>query len=144
MRKLLAILLFIILPFPTLGDGLIKITESWVREVPPVSSVTAVYVVIENAGNRDDKLIGVKSEVSKSAEIHTTSIDENYVATMEKVDALLIPSGQKLELKPGGSHIMLRELKKPLKAGDKVEIDLIFENAGVLRVQVSVKRDFPQ
>jgi periplasmic copper chaperone A len=144
MRKLLAIVLFIILYFPALGGGLIKITDSWVREVPPVSSVTAVYMVIENAGDTDDKLVDVKSEASKSAEVHSTKVDENYVATMEKIDALPIASGERLELKPGGSHIMLRGLKKPLKVGDKVDLDLIFEKSGVIRVEADVKNDLSQ
>lgn len=143
MRKFVAIVSFIIFPLSALGGELIKISDPWVREVPPVSTVTALYMVIENTGDKDDKLIGVKSEASKSAEIHTTSIDDNYVATMEKVDALFIPAGKRLELKPGGSHIMLRELKKPLKTGDKVEIDLIFEKSGVVRVVADVRGDLP-
>lgn len=141
MSNLIAGILFIVSALGTFGAESIKVSAPWVRAVPPVSSVTAVYMVIENTGDADDKLTGVRTSASKFSEIHTTSIDEDNVASMIKVEFLTLPSGKIVELKPGGSHIMLRELTSPLKSGEVVEIDLLFEKSGTIRIEAEVKED---
>lgn len=141
MSNVIAGILFIVSALGAFGAESIKVSDAWVRAVPPVSSVTAVYMVIENTGDADDKLISVGTSASKYSDIHTTTIDEDNVASMLKVDSLPIPSGEILELKPGGSHIMLRGLNRPVKAGDKIEIDLLFENSGPIRVEAEVRED---
>ena len=139
MRIVMIALLLILSASTVLGAGSLTIHEPWVREVPPVSSVTAVYMLIENTGDEDDKLTGVSSKASRYSEIHTTIIDENNIATMEKVDYLPIPARETTELKPGGAHIMLRELKSPLKAGDIVLVELIFEKSGTISIKAQVR-----
>ena len=139
MSNVVAGILFIISALGALGAESIKVSDPWVRAVPPVSSVTAVYMVIENTGDADDKLTGVKTAASKYSDIHTTSIDQYNVASMLKVEYLPLPSGEIVELKPGGSHIMLSELYSPVKAGEKVEIDLVFEKSGTIRVEAEVR-----
>ena len=140
MKKLLWEALFvIIIPVASFGSPRIEIKEPWVREVPPVSTVTAVYMVIENKGNDDDRLIDVSTEAASQAEIHTTLIDERGIAKMQKFESMDIPSGKGVELMPGGSHIMLIGLKKPLKAGDKIELNLKFEKSGIIKVKAEVK-----
>jgi copper(I)-binding protein len=139
MKIVTAALLLILSASTVLGADSIVINDPWVREVPPVSSVSAVYMVIDNTGDEDDKLTGVRSKASRHAELHTTKIDDNNIATMIKVDYLTLPSGEQTELKPGGSHIMLRELKSPLKAGDKVLVELIFEKSGTKIIEAEVR-----
>ena len=139
MRFVTAAFLLIIFATTLHGADSIVIKNPWVREVPPVSSVTAVYMLIENKGDEDDKLTGVSSSASRYSDIHTTRIDENNIATMEIVDYLVIHSGETVELKPGGSHIMLRDLKRPLKAGDKVLVELTFEKSGKRIIEAEVK-----
>jgi periplasmic copper chaperone A len=117
----------------------IEIKGAWVRAIPPASSLTAAYMVIENKGNEDDRLVKVSSIDSDSAEIHATSVNEQGVANMKKVDAIDIPAGKGAELKPGGYHIMLIGLKKPLKVGDEVELNLKFGKAGTINVRSEVK-----
>jgi len=139
MCKVIAGILFIISALGASGVESIKVSDPWVRAVPPVSSVTAVYMVIENTGDEDDKLTGVKTAASKYSDIHTTTIDEHNVASMLKVEYLPLPSGEIMELKPGGSHIMLRDLYDSVKAGEKVEIDLVFEKSGTIRIEAEVR-----
>lgn len=139
MSNVITGILFIVSALGALGAESIKVSDPWVRAVPPVSSVTAVYMIIQNTGDADDKLTGVRTDASKYSDIHTTSIDEYNVASMLKVDSLPLPSGEILELKPGGSHIMLRELYSPVKLGDKVEIDLLFEKSGTIRIEAEVR-----
>ena len=121
------------------GASKIEIKGSWVRGVPTASSVAAAYMIIENKGDKDERLIQVNSTASKYAEIHTTIVNEEGIAKMKKIETIDIPSGKSVELKPSGPHIMLIELKKPLKTGDKVELNLKFEKSGSVEVQALVK-----
>ena len=141
MCNVIAGILFIVSALGALGAESIKVSDPWVRAVPHVSSVTAVYMVIENTGDADDKLTGARTDASKYSDIHTTIIDKDNVATMVKVDSLLLQSGEVLKLNPGGSHIMLRGLNRPLKAGEKIEIYLLFEKSGAIRVEAEVRED---
>ncbi|MFN3870895.1 MAG: copper chaperone PCu(A)C [Aquificaceae bacterium] len=113
----------------------IEVKDAWVREVPPTSKMSAAYMVIENKGNEADKLIDASNNASKITEIH-----ETVEGKMRRIKALEIPAGSKVELKPGGYHIMLINLNKPLKEGDKVEITLKFEKSGEVKVEAPVKK----
>lgn len=138
-RAILGTAILFFIAATAFGAAKIEIKNAWIRETPPASSVAAVYMVIENEGGEDDRLIGVSADVSKYAEIHSSSVDKEGMTRMVKVDALDTPSGKSVQLKPGGNHIMLIELKRPLKAGDKAELDLRFKKSGVMKVQAEVK-----
>lgn len=116
----------------------IEITDSWVRGTPPGTTITAMYMNVENKGDEDDVLTSVSSQISKSAEIHQTSVDDKGVAKMEMVESVSVPAGASVQLKPGGMHIMLIDLEEPLKSGDEVEVELVFEEAGKIKVQAEV------
>ena len=79
--------------------------------------------------------------VAKSVELHTMSM-EGDVMKMRQLDAIELPKGAMVELKPGGLHLMLMGLKAPLKAGDTFPMTLRFEKAG--EVVVTVKVEAPQ
>ena len=117
----------------------VVVEGAWVGEVPPSSPVAAAYMTIKNEGTVDDKLLSVTSSISGSSMIHQTVIDEQSVAKMEMVDALVIPAGKSVVLKPSGTHVMLMDLKEPVTGKEKIEIDLKFENAGDIRVEAPVK-----
>ena len=139
MKNILVSMMFI---FLTAGfshaENKITIKDAWVREVPPASSVTAVYMIIENQGNEDDKLLGVSSGISGSAEIHVTTVDDKSVAKMEMKKEIDIPKGETIELKPGGTHIMLIDLKEPLTDKNEIDLDLTFEKAGDVEIEAVV------
>lgn len=117
----------------------IELKDAWVRGTPPGTTITALYLNIENKGSEKDALVSASSNVSKVAEIHTTSVDDKGVAKMEMLQSLSIPAGAVTKLEPGGIHIMLIDLNKPLKSGESVEVELVFENAGPLKAQAKVK-----
>lgn len=117
----------------------ITVTEAWVREVPPSSTLTAAYMNIANNGGEDDKLVSVSSTAAETTEIHLSSVDDKGVAKMEKVNEVAVPAGGTAELKPGGYHIMLIGLKEPLTDKENVEIVLEFEKAGKITVNAPVK-----
>ncbi len=98
----------------------------------------AGYLRIKNTGAADDRLVGVQADFAKLVMIHKSSVDSNGVARMEMVMAIDLPSGQTVEFKPGGFHIMFDGLKQDVKVGDMVIFTLHFENAGAVRVQAQV------
>ena len=110
----------------------------------PYARVTAVgqptgggYLKLDNKG-RDDKLLSARAAVSVSVELHSMSMDGD-VMRMRQVDAIALPAGKSVELKPGGFHIMFVGLKAPLRAGDKFPMTLKFERAGEVEVIVNVE-----
>lgn len=121
------------------AEDTITVTDAWVRQVPPASTITAVYMKITNNGSEDDKLVSVSSTAAETAEIHHSSVDDKGVAKMEKADGVTVPAGGAAELKPGSYHVMLIGLKEPLKDGESVELVLDFENAGQVTVSAPVK-----
>lgn len=121
------------------AEDTITVTDAWVRQVPPASTITAAYMKIANNGSEDDKLVSVSSTAAETAEIHLSSVDDKGVAKMEKVDGVAVPAGGAAELKPGSYHIMLIGLSEPLTDQENVEIILDFENAGKVTVSAPVK-----
>ncbi len=121
------------------AEDTITVTDAWVREVPPASTISAAYMKIANSGSEDDKLVSASSTAAETAEIHLSSVDDKGVAKKEKVDGVAVPAGGAAELKPGSYHIMLIGLKEPLEDGENVEIVLDFENAGQVTVSAPVK-----
>ena len=121
---------------PNVSAGGIVVTEAWARATPPGTSVGAVYVTLENRGPSDDRLVSVASPAAKSAMLHET-IEEGGVSTMRESENAIAP-GSTIEMKPGGAHIMLTGLTKPLKEGETVGVVLSFEKAGEVRAEAKV------
>jgi len=119
----------------------IKISNPWARPSPKMATSGAAYMIIENKGGEDDTLIGAESDVSNDTEIHEMVVDENNVMHMKPVEGqrLTIPAKGKVELKPGGYHIMLINLKHQLKEGEIVHLTLQFEKSGEMKVEAPVK-----
>jgi copper(I)-binding protein len=139
-KFVLLVLLFFTFYSMVFAASKIEVKDAWVSAPPPRSSLAASYMLIANKGDEDDRLIKLSSSVSDYAEIHATTVNEKGVASMKKLDALDIPSGKVIAIKPGGYHIMLIGLKKPLETGDRVELSLQFERFGTINVQAEVKK----
>jgi copper(I)-binding protein len=103
------------------------------------ADTAAVYVTIENKGGAD-QLVGVRSSIGK-ATLHESAM-EGDVMRMRPIDpgqGLSVPSNGKLVLAPGGAHVMITGLKKPLEAGDHFGLTMLFDKSRPHRVTVSVK-----
>ena len=116
----------------------LKIDHPFARATPPGAKTGGVFVTVENTGSQSDRLISVSSPVAGVADLHEMRIDAG-VMRMRGVAALEVRPGETLELKPGGYHVMLSELRQPLKVGDKFPLTLKFENAGTVEVSVWVE-----
>lgn len=119
--------------------GDIHIDHPYARPTVAAQSSGAVYLSIENRGKSADQLVSVASPISKTAEIHTMSMQGNVMKMREVQNIEIKPSG-KIAMTPGhGYHIMLVGLKQPLKVGDSLPLTVRFKNAGAVEVQVTVE-----
>jgi copper(I)-binding protein len=94
---------------------------------------------IENAGKEPDRLIGGTTGVADKIEIHEMKMDGSVMRMRELPKGLEVKPGQSVELKPGSYHLMLVDLKQPLKDGDKVAGTLLFEKAGKVEIEYAVR-----
>jgi hypothetical protein len=139
-RHLTALALAAVLAAPSaLADGL-AVTNAWSRSTPPVASVGVVYFTLANDTKKSDRLLKLSSLVAEKVEVHRTEVLDG-IARMREVAVLHVDAGQTVEFRPGGMHVMLVGLRKPLVAGMTYELDLLFEVAGPRKVRVTVRGD---
>jgi len=103
----------------------INITDNWVRATAEGQDVGAAYMTITSAS--DTSLVKVESSASDSIEIHSMSM-ENGIMKMRMLQQLDLKAKKPNKLAPGGFHLMLFDLKNPLKAGETVSFSLHFKN----------------
>jgi copper(I)-binding protein len=119
--------------------GDLVITQAWSRATPGGAKIGGGYLTIENKGTAPDRLIGGSAEVSDKVQVHEMAMN-NGVMTMRPLDkGLTIEPGKTVKLAPGGYHLMLMNLKSPLKQGDKVPVTLEFEKAGKVKLSLDVQ-----
>lgn len=109
----------------------------WTRATPPGAKVGAGFVTLKNAGAAD-RVVGAASPVAGRVEMHVT-LREGEVMRMREVQAIEVPAGGSFELKPGGAHLMLVDLKRPLKKGETVPLTLRLEKGGELKLELAVE-----
>ncbi len=120
------------------GAGEVAVIEAWTRATAPGQDSGVVYMRISSQKNAS--IIVVSSPVAGSAGLHSMT-HENGVMKMRELEALPLPAGQEVVLASGGNHLMLNDLKRPLKAGDTVAITLTVQYADKRKKQVQVKAE---
>ncbi|MCX5411341.1 copper chaperone PCu(A)C [Streptomyces sp. NBC_00059] len=100
----------------------------------PVSDMAAGFLLVKNSGGATDRLTSVTSALSDHVSIHETRNQ-----TMRMVSSFEVPAGGELDLERGGSHIMFSDLKKQPKQGETVSVELHFEKAEPITVDIPVK-----
>ena len=128
------------------GDAKIRVDGAWARRAPMLGSSDAkagsgngaVYAALVNPGKEPDALIAAASDAAGTAEIHE-SYQASGMMMMRQVRKIDVPAGQTVEMKPGGYHIMLLNLKRDLKVGQVVGVTLQFQNAGKISVNAQIK-----
>jgi hypothetical protein len=115
--------------------GQLAVDNAWARATPGKSTTGAAYVTIRSPSA--DRLVAASTPVADKAELHTMSMS-GMVMKMRPVAGVDIPAGQPVTLAPGGLHIMLMGLKKPLRAGQRFPLTLTFDKAGTRTVEVAV------
>ena len=115
----------------------VQVSDAWARATAAGQTTAAVYATIANEGAAGDQLVAASSDRAAHAMLHEGSV-ENGIARMRMVDRIELASGQRLELKPGGTHVMLTGVTSPLNAGDRFTLRLRFEKGGEKTVPVTV------
>lgn len=118
------------------AQGQTTVAEAWVRGTVAGQKATGMFGQLTSAAG--GKLVAASSPVAGVTELHEMTMDGN-VMKMRAVPALDLPAGKAVELKPGGYHVMLMDLKQELKSGDTVPVTLVIEGAGGKRENVEVK-----
>jgi len=125
-----------VLPYAAPAADAIRVLDPWARATVPGQKVGGVYMEIVSP--RDARLVGVASPAAGTAEVHSMTMDGGTMR-MRAVEALDLPAGTPVKLAPGGFHVMLFDLKKPLVAGQKVPITLVIEETGKRAQKITVK-----
>ena len=112
------------------------VKDPWVRGTVAQQKATGMFAQITSTAG--GKLVSASSPVAGVVEIHEMAMDNN-VMKMRAVPGLDLPAGKAVELKPGGYHVMLMDLKQQLKAGDTVPVTLVVEGKDGKRETVEVK-----
>jgi copper(I)-binding protein len=115
--------------------------NAWVRATVPQQQSTGAYLQLKSA--EGGRLVEARSPVAGQTELHEMAMDGN-VMRMRAVPAIELPAGQAVELKPGGLHLMLMMLKKPLKDGETVPLQLVIEGKDGKRQTLEVKAKVQQ
>ncbi|MFF1833670.1 copper chaperone PCu(A)C [Streptomyces sp. NPDC058231] len=114
------------------GGPELKVTGAFMPQ--PVNDMAAGFLVVRNSGGSSDRLTSVTSPLSDNITIHETTNQ-----TMRMVTSFEVPAGGELDLERGGNHIMFMKLKQQPRQGQKVSVELHFEKADPIKVDLPVK-----
>ncbi len=114
----------------------VSVTDPWVRATVPQQSATGAFMHLKSA--QDVKLVAGQSPVAGVVEIHEMAMENNMMKMRELDGGLPLPAGHAVELKPGGYHIMLMDLKHQVKVGETVPLTLVVEGKDGARQNIEV------
>ncbi len=117
----------------------ITVKDAWVRGTVAQQKATGLFAHITSA--QGGTLVAASSPLAAAAEIHEMSMHGDVMKMRELPGGLILPAGKTVKLEPGGLHIMLMDLKKPVKAGDRVPVTLVIEGADKKRESITVQAE---
>jgi len=116
---------------------------AWIRLPPPNAPVTAAYMTLVNEGDHDLTVVAAESPIAGTVELHEHLQDATGVMRMRQVASMPLPAGGTLTMEPGGLHVMLIDLLRPLAEGDAVSVTLRFADGQSLEAAAEVRRMAP-
>ena len=116
----------------------IEVTNVWARATAPGQKVGGIYMDLRSAAPA--RLVAVSSSAAATVEIHNMTM-KNGIMRMFAVDGIDLPSGQTVKLAPGGYHVMLIDLKRPLAKGESVPVTLTIEGERKIRQIIEIKAE---
>ena len=114
----------------------VKVEDAWVRGTVATQKATGAFMRLTPSANA--RLVEAKSPVAGVVEIHEMTLEKDIVK-MRQIPGLDLAADRTMELKPGGYHVMLMDLKQPLKGGEQVPITLVFEDDAKKRFTQDIK-----
>jgi len=128
----------LLLWMPALASAEITVAGAWVRMPPPVADTAAGYMILNNSGDADISIISVESAAAANPEFHSMTMHDGMMH-MQKMDDVTVPAHGKLEFSPGSNHLMLKDLKRKLNAGDHVMLKLNTSDGHTVDVHAEVR-----
>ncbi|MGE0080405.1 MAG: copper chaperone PCu(A)C [Thiohalomonadaceae bacterium] len=119
------------------ADFMVK--DPWIREAPPNAMALGAFATLHNGSDKARTLVAARSAVADKVELHKTIVEDN-VAKMVQQEKIEIAAGSEVKMQPGGLHIMLIGPRQALKAGDKVEVVLEFDDGATLPVAFEMRK----
>ena len=116
----------------------VTVENAWVRVMPPGARASAAFMTLKNSDDKPHALVRARSDVARLVELHT-HIHDNGVMRMRPVARIEIPAGGSVALAPGGYHIMLIDLQRPIRDGDHVALELELADGTRLAVQAEAR-----
>ncbi|HPV76696.1 MAG: copper chaperone PCu(A)C [Gemmatimonadetes bacterium] len=135
-----ALVAFAVFAAPVHAQGA-KVTakDAWVREATGARKVTGAFLVLENPGTVARSVVSGTADVAEKLELHEM-VRDGTMMKMSPVKSIEIPAGGKTELKPGGLHLMLFGLKRPLAAGDSIHVTLTLDDGSTVMLMAGVRK----
>lgn len=116
----------------------VEITDAWCRPSPNGAQAGACYLTVKSS--HANRMTGVATPLATEAMIHDMTMDGGMMKMSHMADGLPLPAGEKVELKPGGKHMMLLGLTGPLREGSAVPLTLTFSETPAMTVQAAVRQ----
>jgi periplasmic copper chaperone A len=123
--------------------GSLTIEQPWARPSIGESTNSAAYMKITNGGDAADRLTAVKTDVAGDTMLHESRMENGVMKMVHLGNGIEVPAHGTAELKPLGMHVMLMDLKRPLKAGETIPMTLVFEHQGDVPIKVKVGQPKP-
>lgn len=143
LKRMMALALVAVLPAGAFAQDVVKgdlvISGPWSRATPAGSEVGAGYLTIANRGTATERLVSFTTDAAAQPEVHEMTNEGGVMKMRPLATGLAIPPGSTVKLAPGGYHLMLLKLKKPLVAGQRFKAILVFEKAGPVEVMFEVR-----
>ena len=116
----------------------VTVKDAWVRGTVAAQTTTGAFMTITSS--EEAKLVGARSSIAKTTQIHQSMLMDG-VNHMHAADSVTLAAGKSIELKPGGYHVMLMGLAKPVAAGEKVPIELTIEDKRGKRSKIEIQAE---
>jgi hypothetical protein len=135
--RVAALSAFVSAAFVLPAQAQVTVKDPWVRATVSQQMATGAFMQITSA--QDARLVEVKSPVAGIVEIHEMAMDKDVMKMRALPNGLDLPAGKTVELKSGGYHVMLMDLKRQMKEGDSVPMTLVVEGKDKKRTTIEVK-----
>lgn len=135
----LPVLIAMAAPLPA-SEAVLAVHDAWIAEAPPTVRVNAGYLIIDNRSDRDRVLESVTSPTFGRVEMHRTVVSEDGTSSMQQQHRITIASGDRLEFRPGGRHLMLFDARDPILNGKEIPLTLQFADGTTIETTAAVRR----
>lgn len=138
MLKTLTVVMTLTLSLNSFAADSVTVVNPYARAVPAGQPNSAAFMVLKNTSNQDRAVVNARSSASKVVELHTHK-KEGGMMRMRQIEKIVVKANSETVLKPGGLHIMFIGLKQSFKAGNKVDLELEFDNGEKVKLTAPVK-----